>query len=111
MFILCFWKDLKISCHYIYLQEIEYEETERAAPGEHQDKDGTDQTNNAAQGDKAPDAEKKVEKVAILNLLSYQSRGRQIFSLCILLLINQSLMLSRVIWLLQASPSSLMPVY
>ncbi|KAK3777048.1 hypothetical protein RRG08_008898 [Elysia crispata] len=67
--------EAKITSPEISIKEIEYEETERAAPGEHQDKDGTDQTNNAAQGDKAPDAEKKVEKVAVLNLLSYQSRG------------------------------------
>ncbi|RUS75931.1 hypothetical protein EGW08_016319, partial [Elysia chlorotica] len=65
------YMEAKITSPEISIKEIEYEETERAAPA----KDAGDQTDNAAKGNKAPDTEKKVEKVAVLNMLSYQSRG------------------------------------
>ncbi|GFS24040.1 SPRY domain-containing protein 3 [Elysia marginata] len=69
--------EAKISSPEISIKEIEYEETERVVPV-NKEKDGTDETDNAARGDKAPETENKTEKVAVLNLLSFQSRGAKL---------------------------------
>ncbi|GFN82127.1 leucine-rich repeat serine/threonine-protein kinase 1, partial [Plakobranchus ocellatus] len=67
--------EARITSPEISIKEIEYEETERAAPAEGPSKDNSDTTDNPARGDKAPGTDKKIEKVAVLNLLSFQSRG------------------------------------